>query len=106
MDPFREYVRNETRRQFLSRGSNAVSWAAMAALLMTGDWAARSTNTVKASARGAKCSFGAGARPPVGEFSGPAAWADGARPSRPNSAANAAQLTAFEPRLRNCRRVS
>jgi hypothetical protein len=33
MDPFREYVRNETRRQFLSRGSNAVSWAALAALL-------------------------------------------------------------------------
>ena len=36
----------------------------------------------------------------------PPAWADGARPSRPRSAANAAQLTAFEPRLRNCRRVS
>ncbi len=33
MDPFQEYVRNESRRQFLSRGSNAVGWAAMAALL-------------------------------------------------------------------------
>jgi len=28
-----DYVRSETRRQFLSRGSNAVSWAAFAALL-------------------------------------------------------------------------
>ena len=27
-----EFIRNETRRQFLSRGSNAVSWAALAAL--------------------------------------------------------------------------
>ncbi len=33
MDPFKEYVRNETRRQFLSRGSNAVSWAAMTSIL-------------------------------------------------------------------------
>src|SRR5262249_54729591 len=33
MDSFRDYVRYETRRQFLSRGSNAVSWAAFAALL-------------------------------------------------------------------------
>jgi hypothetical protein len=33
MDPFRDYVRYETRRQFLSRGSNAVSWAAFTALL-------------------------------------------------------------------------
>src|ERR1700674_3305177 len=32
-DPFKDYVRYETRRQFLSRGSNAVSWAALAALL-------------------------------------------------------------------------
>ena len=30
---FKEYVRYETRRQFLSRGSNAVSWAALAGLL-------------------------------------------------------------------------
>ena len=29
----KNYVRYETRRQFLSRGSNAVSWAALAALL-------------------------------------------------------------------------
>jgi hypothetical protein len=33
MDPLHEYVRYETRRQFLSRGSNAVGWAAFAALL-------------------------------------------------------------------------
>jgi hypothetical protein len=33
MSHFHEYVRYETRRQFLSRGSNAVSWAAFAALL-------------------------------------------------------------------------
>jgi hypothetical protein len=33
MNPFHDYVRYETRRQFLSRGSNAVSWAALAALL-------------------------------------------------------------------------
>ena len=28
MNPFQEYVRNETRRQFLSHGANAVGWAA------------------------------------------------------------------------------
>ncbi len=33
MNPFHDYARYETRRQFLSRGSNAVSWAAFAALL-------------------------------------------------------------------------
>jgi hypothetical protein len=33
MSLFHDYVRYETRRQFLSRGSNAVSWAAFAALL-------------------------------------------------------------------------
>ncbi len=33
MNPFHDYIRYETRRQFLSRGSNAVSWAALAALL-------------------------------------------------------------------------
>jgi Protein of unknown function (DUF1501) len=33
MHPVHDYIRNETRRQFLSRGSNAVSWAALAALL-------------------------------------------------------------------------
>ncbi|HEX4147905.1 MAG TPA: DUF1501 domain-containing protein [Pirellulales bacterium] len=32
MDPIREYVRNETRRQFFSRGANAVGWAALASL--------------------------------------------------------------------------
>jgi hypothetical protein len=31
-----EYVRNETRRQFFSRGANAVGWAALASLLGTG----------------------------------------------------------------------
>ena len=30
MNPFHDYIRYETRRQFLSRGSNAVSWAAFA----------------------------------------------------------------------------
>jgi hypothetical protein len=33
MNPFQEYVRNETRRQFLSHGANAVGWAAFASLL-------------------------------------------------------------------------
>jgi hypothetical protein len=33
MNPFQEYVRNETRRQFLGRGTNAVGWAALASLL-------------------------------------------------------------------------
>ena len=37
-DQFKEYVRNETRRQFLSRGSNAVSWAALAALWGETGW--------------------------------------------------------------------
>src|SRR5271167_3595172 len=33
MNLFHDYIRSETRRQFLSRGSNAVSWAAFASLL-------------------------------------------------------------------------
>ena len=33
MNLFDEYVRYETRRQFLSRGANAVGWAALASLL-------------------------------------------------------------------------
>src|SRR4051794_35656098 len=33
MNPFGEYVRSETRRQFFSRGANAVGWAALASLL-------------------------------------------------------------------------
>jgi hypothetical protein len=33
MNPFEEYVRYETRRQFFSRGANAVGWAALASLL-------------------------------------------------------------------------
>jgi len=33
MDPVREYVQNETRRQFFSRGANAVGWAALASLM-------------------------------------------------------------------------
>ena len=33
MSPFEEYVRNETRRQFFSRGANAVGWAALGSLL-------------------------------------------------------------------------
>ena len=33
MNPFHDYVRQETRRQFFSRGANAVGWGALAALL-------------------------------------------------------------------------
>ncbi len=33
MNLFEDWVRNETRRQFFSRGSNAVGWAALASLL-------------------------------------------------------------------------
>ena len=33
MNPFDEYVRYETRRQFFGRGGNAVGWAALASLL-------------------------------------------------------------------------
>src|SRR6516165_4527519 len=32
MSPIEEYVRYETRRQFFSRGANAVGWAALASL--------------------------------------------------------------------------
>jgi hypothetical protein len=35
MSPFQDYVRYETRRQFFSRGANAVGWAALASLLGT-----------------------------------------------------------------------
>src|SRR6476646_5845490 len=35
MTPFEEYVRSETRRQFFSRGANAVGWAALASLMGT-----------------------------------------------------------------------
>ena len=40
-DQLKDYVRYETRRQFLSRGSNAVSWAALAALLGATVWPLR-----------------------------------------------------------------
>ena len=33
MNPFDDYVRFESRRQFLGRGVNAVGWAALASLL-------------------------------------------------------------------------
>ncbi len=33
MNPFHEYVRNITRRQFFAAGANAVGWAALASLL-------------------------------------------------------------------------
>src|SRR4051794_2842194 len=33
MNPLQDYVRYETRRQFLSQGANAVGWAAFASLL-------------------------------------------------------------------------
>src|SRR6185437_4322542 len=32
MSPFEDYVRSETRRQFFSRGANALGWAALASL--------------------------------------------------------------------------
>jgi hypothetical protein len=38
MNPVHDYIRYETRRQFLSGGSNAVSWAALAALLGREGW--------------------------------------------------------------------
>src|SRR3954469_22484058 len=50
MTPFEEYVRYETRRQFLTRGRNALGTAALASLMGTA-----------ASARGAGNSEGAGA---------------------------------------------
>ena len=37
MNPFREYVRYETRRQFFSRGANALGWAALGSL-MGNEW--------------------------------------------------------------------
>ena len=36
MHPYDEYVRNESRRQFLGRGVNAVGWAALASLMGNG----------------------------------------------------------------------
>jgi hypothetical protein len=36
MSPFEEYIRSESRRQFLGRGVNAVGWAALASLLGEG----------------------------------------------------------------------
>src|SRR5262245_56481813 len=36
MNPIHEYVRYETRRQFLSQGANAGGWAAVASLLGRG----------------------------------------------------------------------
>ena len=36
MTLFNDYIRSETRRQFLGRGVNAVGWAALASLLGAG----------------------------------------------------------------------
>ena len=36
MNPFDEYVRSESRRQFLGRGVNSVGWAALASLMGVG----------------------------------------------------------------------
>ena len=36
MTLFNDYIRSETRRQFLGRGVNAVGWAALASLLGEG----------------------------------------------------------------------
>jgi hypothetical protein len=33
MNPFQDYLRYESRRQFLGRGVNAVGWAALASLM-------------------------------------------------------------------------
>ena len=46
-----EYVRSETRRQFFSRGANAVGWAALAALM--GDRTARGSTPTPESAAAA-----------------------------------------------------
>src|ERR1700676_5170325 len=43
MDLFRDYIRNESRRQFMGRGVNAVGWAALASLL--GETAGRAGET-------------------------------------------------------------
>ncbi len=42
MNPFQEYVRGESRRQFLGRGVNAVGWAALASLMGEGRGASAS----------------------------------------------------------------
>ncbi|HWE38939.1 MAG TPA: DUF1501 domain-containing protein [Isosphaeraceae bacterium] len=46
MSPFEEYIRSESRRQFLGRGVNAVGWAALASLL--GEGRARAADTTGA----------------------------------------------------------
>jgi len=44
MHPIEEYVRNETRRQFLGRGANALGWAALASLAGSNDPLARAAS--------------------------------------------------------------
>ncbi len=41
MNPFQEYIRSESRRQFLGRGVNSVGWAALASLMGQGQGRAR-----------------------------------------------------------------
>jgi hypothetical protein len=47
MNPFEEWVKTETRRQFFSRGANAVGWAALGSL-MGSDWLGGSAEAAEA----------------------------------------------------------
>ena len=55
MNPFHEYVRNETRRQFFSRGANAVGWAALASLLGDELAARRGIDATRSAGAAAAC---------------------------------------------------
>src|SRR5262245_364979 len=50
MNPFQEYLRYESRRQFLARGVNAVGWAALTTLLGSGKLRAEGTKTGEGAA--------------------------------------------------------
>ncbi|HKI19274.1 MAG TPA: DUF1501 domain-containing protein [Isosphaeraceae bacterium] len=49
MNPFHDYIRQETRRQFFARGSNAVGWAALAGLMGRDGMARAETAGLEAS---------------------------------------------------------
>ena len=51
MDPVRQWVQSETRRQFFSRGANAVGWAALASLAGQLDRTAGAADATKAAER-------------------------------------------------------
>src|SRR3954464_15343819 len=54
MTPFEEYVRSETRRQFLTRGKNALGTAALASLMGSAGSAHAAGNPAGVSAAGAR----------------------------------------------------